>query len=338
MYEQVDEFIHLLQDVQRIAVLTHANPDGDAIGTGLALAHCLRALGKNPTVFAPDPFPEFLHWLPGANDIVIYKHARTKARTILDIADMIICVDFNNLSRLDGMAEYIRQLPVPRVLIDHHLKPAEDEFVLCLSKVEACSSAEVLYHIITEMGLLPSLNLSAVEALYTGMMTDTNNFRNNCNRPDTFRTVAELLEYGIDKDRLYDLVYNNYADHRMRLLGYALNEKMVVLPEYRTAYIALSRAELDRFRFQPGDTEGFVNYPLSIKNVVLSCFLSENPENIRLSFRSIGAFSVNRFSRAHFDGGGHLNAAGGTSFLPLDATVQKLIQSLAEYKDELEAV
>jgi phosphoesterase RecJ-like protein len=188
------------------------------------------------------------------------------------------------------------------------------------------------------MGLLPSLTLPAAEAIYTGMMTDTNNFLNNCNRPDTFRTVANMLEYGIAKDRLYESVYNNYAEQRMRLLGYALNEKMVVLPEYRTAYIALSRAELDRFNFQAGDTEGFVNYPLSIKDVVLSCFLSENPENIRLSFRSLGSFSVNDFSRIHFEGGGHLNAAGGTSILSLDETVDKLVQSLALYKDELAAV
>jgi phosphoesterase RecJ-like protein len=338
MYEQVDKFRRLLQDVQRIAVLTHVNPDGDAIGASLALAHCLRALGKEPTVFAPNPFPEFLHWLTGVKDIVIYKHATTKAHAILDQSEMIICVDFNNLARLDEMGEYIRQLPAPRVLIDHHPKPNEEEFVLCISKVEACSSAEVIYHIIKEMGLASSLTLPAVEAIYTGIMTDTNNFLNNCNRPDTFRTVAELLEYGIAKDRLYESVYNNYAEQRMRLLGYALNDKMVVLPEYRTAYIALSREELERFNFQPGDTEGFVNYPLSIKDVVLSCFLSENPENIRLSFRSTGSFSVNHFSRIHFDGGGHLNAAGGTSTLSLDKTVDALIQSLALYKDELAAV
>lgn len=337
-FERVEQFRRLLQNAQRIAVLTHVNPDGDAIGASLALAQCLRAIGKEPTIFAPNPFPEFLHWLAGAKDIVIYKHEPAKARAVLARADMIICVDFNTLARLDDMGDYIRRLPAPRVLIDHHPKPAEEEFVLCLSKVEACSSAEMLYLVIKAMGLLPTLTLPAVEAIYTGIMTDTNNFLNNCNRPDTFRTIAELLDYGIDKERLYESVYNNYSEQRTRLLGYALHEKMVVLPDYRTAYIALSRDELDRFRFQPGDTEGFVNYPLSIKQVVLSCFISENPENIRLSFRSLGSFSVNHFSRVHFDGGGHLNAAGGVSTLSLDETVRKFVQSLALYKDELAAV
>jgi phosphoesterase RecJ-like protein len=175
------------------------------------------------------------------------------------------------------------------------------------------------------------------EAIYTGIMTDTNGFRHNSSRPEIFHIIAELLQYGVDKDKIYNAVYNSYSYNRMRLLGYAL-EKMVVLPEYRTAYIALTKEEIASFQFQAGDTEGFVNYPLHIKNIVLSVFLSENQENIRISFRSRGRFSVNEFARKHFDGGGHLNAAGGISRLTVEETIAKFLQDIEQYKDELATV
>jgi phosphoesterase RecJ-like protein len=338
VFDRADQFCRLLQNAEQIAVLTHVNPDGDAIGTGLALVRCLKAMGKKTTIIAPNPFPEFLQWLDGAREMVVYKHAPTKTKNRLNSADLIICVDFNNLARLEELGEYIRTLSSPRVLIDHHPNPAEEEFTVCFSKVEACSSAEVLYNLLKAMGLAPLFTVPAIEALYAGMMTDTNNFLNNCSHPETFRTLAELLEYGIDKEKIHEAVYNNYSENRMRMLGYTLGQKMVTLPEYHTAYIALSRAELDKFQFQPGDTEGFVNYPLSIKDMVLSCFISENTDNIRLSFRSRGNFSVNDFSRLHFEGGGHLNAAGGISRLSLDETVVQFVQTLKQYKDVLARV
>jgi phosphoesterase RecJ-like protein len=335
--ESIKKFRDLLQPAKRAVVVTHHNPDGDAIGTSLALQQVLKMQHVDTTVIVPNPFPEFLHWMDGVKDILIYKHGHTLPKRLLSEADLLFCVDLNSLSRLDILGKFIETLPTPRVVIDHHLQPELSEFTVVFSAPETCSSAETLYHLIQDLDLLPQLNGTIAEAIYTGIMTDTNGFKHNCSRPEIFRIVADLLQHGIDKDKIYNAVYNNYSYDRMRLLGYAL-EKMVVLPEYRTAYIALTKEEIASFHFQPGDTEGFVNYPLHIKNIVFSVFLSENQENIRVSFRSRGRFSVNEFARTHFEGGGHLNAAGGISHLKVEETIAKLLQSIEPYKDELAAV
>ncbi|MDR3350933.1 MAG: bifunctional oligoribonuclease/PAP phosphatase NrnA [Prevotellaceae bacterium] len=335
--ENIAKFRTLLQTAKHAVVVTHHNPDGDAIGTSLALTQVLKMLGINTTIIVPNPFPEFLHWMDGVQDILIYKHGHSRSKQLMSGADLLFCVDLNALSRMDALGKFIETLPVPRVMIDHHLQPEMKDFAVAFSEPGACSSAETLYHLIKDLDLLPKLNTLIAEAIYTGIMTDTNGFRHNCSRPEVFYTVAELLQYGIDKDKIYNAVYNSYSYNRMRLLGYAL-EKMIVLPEYRTAYIALTKEEIASYHFKPGDTEGFVNYPLHIKGIVFSVFMSENQENIRISFRSRGKFSANEFARQHFDGGGHLNAAGGISHLTVEETIAKFLQSLQEYKDELAAV
>jgi phosphoesterase RecJ-like protein len=335
--EKINTFRALVQAAKHAAIVTHVNPDGDAIGTSMALRHCLQSRGIETTVIVPNLFPDFLHWLDEDNAILVYRNGHTKPQAALAAADIIFCVDFNNLERIDELGKFIAGTPAPRVLIDHHLQPEEAAFAVSFSKVEACSSAEVLYHLLIAMDWLPSLSAPAAEAIYTGIMTDTNSFRNNSSRPETFYAVAELLKLGINKDKAYAAVYNNYSSDRMRLLGYALG-KMEVMPHCRTAYIALTKEELTSYSFRPGDTEGFVNYPLHIKGIVCSAFMLENAENIRLSFRSFGAFSVNEFARKHFDGGGHLNAAGGISKQSLPHTIEKFIQSIQACKDELAAV
>lgn len=336
--EKVEQFRSLLQNTKRVALVTHVNPDGDAIGTSLALAQCFRAQGITATVIAPNPFPDFLRWLEGVNDIMIFKHGPSKVKAVLADVDLVMCVDFNSIARVDELGEVLRTMTVPRVLIDHHLKPADDEFALCFSKVDACSSAEVFFHLAKALGWLQYFTPEVAEAVYTGLMTDTNGFQNNCSNASTFRTIAELLELGVDKNKVFDSVYCNYTESRLRLLGYTLNQKMVVLPEYHAAYIALSREELNSFHFQAGDTEGFVNYPLSIKGIQFSAFMSESAEHIRLSFRSRGNFSVNDFARNHFDGGGHLNASGGTAKLTLEETIEKFLNTLERYKNELSSL
>jgi phosphoesterase RecJ-like protein len=335
--EDIKKIRELLQATKRAVVVTHHNPDGDAIGTSLALAQTLKMLNIETTVIVPNPFPEFLHWLDGVKDILIYKHGHALPKQLLSEAGLLFCVDLNALSRMEALGKFIDSLPTPRVMIDHHLQPELKDFTVAFSDPKACSSAEIFYHLLKDLDLLQRINVTIAEAIYTGIMTDTNGFRNNCSRPEIFYIIAELLQYGVDKDKIYSAVYNNYSHNRMRLLGYAL-EKMVVLPEYRTAYIALTKEEITSFHFQPGDTEGFVNYPLQIKNIVFSVFMSENQENIRLSFRSHGRFSVNEFSRKHFEGGGHLNAAGGISRLTVAETITKFLQSIEQYKDELAAV
>jgi phosphoesterase RecJ-like protein len=335
--EDIKKFRELLQSTKRAVVVTHHNPDGDAIGTSLALSQVLKQLDIDTTIIVPNPFPEFLHWLDGVKDILIYKHGHALPKQLLSEADLLFCVDLNALSRMDALGKFIDTLPMPRVMIDHHLQPELKDFTVVFSDPKTCSSAEIFYHLVKDLDLLPRLNATAAEAIYTGIMTDTNGFRNNCSRPEIFYIIAELLQYGIDKDKIYNAVYNSYSYNRMRLLGYAL-EKMVVLPEYRTAYIALTKEEIASFHFQPGDTEGFVNYPLHIKDIVFSVFMSENQENIRISFRSHGRFSVNEFARKHFEGGGHLNAAGGISRLTVEETIAKFLQSIEQYKDELATV
>jgi phosphoesterase RecJ-like protein len=335
--ENVKKIRGLLQATKRAVVVTHHNPDGDAIGTSLALAQVLKMLDIDTTIIVPNPFPEFLHWMDGVKDILIYKHGHTLPKQLLSEADLLFCVDLNALSRMDALGKFIGTLPTPRVVIDHHLQPELNDFTIAFSDPVACSSAEALYHLIKDLDLLPHLNMTIAEAIYTGIMTDTNGFRNNCSRPEVFYIIAELLQYGVDKDKIYNAVYNSYSYNRMRLLGYAL-EKMVVLQEYRTAYIVLTKEEIASFHFQPGDTEGFVNYPLHIKDIVFAVFMSENQENIRISFRSRGRFSVNEFARQHFDGGGHLNAAGGISRLTVEETIAKFLQSIEQYKDELATV
>jgi len=279
-----------------------------------------------------------LRWLEGVNDILIFKHGHSKVKAALADVDLVVCVDFNALARTDDLSGVLREMQAPRVLIDHHLKPEEKEFAVCFSKISACSSAEVFFHLAKALGWTSLLTPPVAEAIYTGLMTDTNGFQNNCSNPGTFRILAELLELGVDKNKAFDSIYCNYTDTRLRLLGYTLNQKMVVLPEYHAAYIALSREELNSFHFQAGDTEGFVNYPLNIKGIVFSAFMSESAEHIRLSFRSRGNFSVNDFARNHFEGGGHLNASGGTSRRTLDETVAYFFKSLEQYKNELSSL
>ncbi len=331
----IHAFGELLATPKKIVALAHVNPDGDAIGACLALKHSLKAREHQIEIVAPNRFPDFLHWMEGASDIIIYKDEPRKAQQLLTNADIVVCIDFNNLQRLDELGTYVLGLPAIKVLIDHHLEPDSSTFKFMFWNVGSCSAAELVYLLLKGLHYEDTISPVVASAIYAGIMTDTNDFRNNCSNPRTFETVAELIRTGIDKDLIHSKIYDNYSEDRLRLLGYALQEKLVVIPGYRAAYIALSRKELDKFNYQIGDTEGFVNFPLSIKGIVLSAFFAENHDNIRLSFRSKGEFSVNEFARAHFFGGGHKNAAGGKLNVSLDEAVALFRQSLQEYKDEL---
>ncbi|MDR1056334.1 MAG: bifunctional oligoribonuclease/PAP phosphatase NrnA [Prevotellaceae bacterium] len=330
----LDKLNALLKSIKKAVVITHVNPDGDAIGSSLGWAYYLCKNNIETTVITPNRFPEFLKWMEGSNDIKVYYDGRKQVEQIISEADAIFCLDFNTLNRIDDLGKYIESMNKPMILIDHHLEPAS-YFYLSFSYIPASSTAELVYRIIMELSGTKNIDTSAAEAIYAGIVTDTGMFSHSCANPELFIIVANLMECNIDKDKIHTLIYDNFTVDRMMLLGYSLNERMVVLPEYRTAYIYLTCVELDKYKFQPGDTEGFVNYPLSIKNIVLSAFFVEGVNHIKISFRSRGEFSVNKLAREHFNGGGHKNASGGRTLLTLNETVKLFETVLENYKDEL---
>ncbi len=324
--KQYDRLKQLLQPTSKVLIVSHINPDGDAVGASLGLALILKPYVHQVDVVMPNRFPDFLKWMYGASDVVTYNDEKEKVKVLVNGADIIFCLDFNNLARIDELGTLIAQAKAERVLIDHHLSPA-NEFSIQFSYIPASSTAELVYRIGVELTGSTRISREAAEALYCGIMTDTGSFSHSSSQPKLFHIVANLLECGIDKDKISSLVYDNFSAERMKLLGYTLCNKMTVVPQLHSAYIALSREELHRYSFKPGDTEGFVNYPLSINGVVLSIFLVESLDHIKVSLRSRGEFSVNDMARAHFNGGGHKNAAGGKLFCSLPDAV-KLVESI----------
>jgi len=334
---QASAFKDLLQRAKKIALVIHVNPDGDAVGSSIALAHCLRAVkpGLEVVLVSPNRYPDFLKWMNGTENIFIFKDNRKIAKQAIITSDVLICLDFNALARLEDLGEFIQSISIPRILIDHHIEPKIEDFVLSISKINVSSTSEIVFRLMQALMKNP-IPLAAAEAIMAGIMTDTNMFRNSCSTPDTFSVISQLLQIGVDKDKVATLIFDNFSGHRMKLLGYALSEKLVILPDCHAAYIALSHEELDRFSFQPGDTEGFVNYPLHIKDVNISAYISEQTEGtVRFSFRSRGDFSVNEFARRHFSGGGHKNAAGGRMDATLDVAIAEYVNQLKNYKDEI---
>ncbi len=311
----------LLAEAKRMLVVSHMNPDGDAVGASLGMWHYLKAAYPEAEVrvMFPNKFPEFLSWIDGASEAIIYADNKTVAKEYMSGCNLIFCLDFNAISRLENLGEELAGCPAPRVLIDHHIQPSSD-FNLVFSDVSMSSTAEFVYRVVTELGGKAMLSKAAAEALYVGLMTDTGSFSFSVNTPDTFRMAADMMELGIDKNEIAAKVYDSYSENRMRLLGYCLQRKMKVFEQHKAAYISLSRRELEEFNFQPGDTEGFVNFPLSIKGIELAALFTESLDrtHIRVSLRSKGKeISVNELARAEFNGGGHFNAAGGKFFKPL---------------------
>lgn len=320
---------------RNILVTSHHNPDGDAIGSVLALTLLLKKLGCNARAMVPNEFPGFLKWMPGHEDIAVYKTDRGMYDEWIANADLVFCLDYNALSRTGDMEAQLRQAKGSKVLIDHHLDPALADFDLYYSLIAISSTAELVYRFIIENGWEHLIDKDIATALFVGIMTDTGSFSFSCGYPETFEVSAALIRKGIDPEAIHRMVYDTYSENRLRLLGYCLSEKLTILPEFKTAYIALSKDELYRFRYQVGDTEGVVNYALSIENINLAVFLTERKDRIRLSFRSRGDFSVNQLARDHFNGGGHRNASGGDSFLTLEQTEARLRQILEQYRDDL---
>ena len=326
----------LLSSPKKIVIVGHKNPDGDAVGSCLGLSFFLKSLGHNTTVVMPNDFPDFLKWLPGCEEIIIYEKEVQKNDEIFDNADLIFTLDFNSLDRVGGeLQAVLENAPAKFVMIDHHQQPA-DYAVATYSDVKMSSTSEMVYHFMDALGQADKLSKEIAVNLYTGIMTDTGSFRFSSTSPTTHRVAAKLIEAGAESAIINQNVYDTNSPERMKLLGVALNN-LVILPELHTAYITLTQKELDDHNFKKGDTEGFVNYALSVKGVIFAVIFIENKQEnlVKISFRSKGNFSVNDFARNHYSGGGHINAAGGKSSQDLNKTISEFISILPRYKNKL---
>lgn len=323
------ELSKILSDSDNILLICHINPDGDAIGSQLALYHYLMSKGKNVGMMAPNNIQEFLKWMDGSDQIDIFINARRRCRKTIKEADLIIMLDFNQKSRLGESEKDVMASTARKVIIDHHLNP--DNFAdLTITDASMCATAELVYEIIFKIEGKQFINRAFAEAIYVGIVTDTGNFEHGTYTGRTMRIVADFLETGIEKSKILNLIYNNFSADRMRLLGFALNERMVILPEYRTAYIYLSKNDLDKYNHVKGDTEGFVNLPLSINGVEFSVLFIEKDKFVKISLRSKGEFPSNLFASKYFYGGGHLNAAGGEYPASLQQTIEYFLRTLKE--------
>jgi len=316
---------------KNIVIVTHSNPDGDAIGSSLGLFHFLQSFIplSNVKVVVPNEFPSFLKWLPGVEQILIYDNSKIEVEDLLANCDLCFCLDFNSLKRIDNLHPLLLTIAAPKILIDHHPQP-DNDFEIVLSCVDFSSTSELIYAVITKIGGQEKLDINIASCLYVGIMTDTGSFSYASNRPELYTAVSELIKRGIDVDFIHRKVYDTYSETRMRLLGYCLSSSLVVLQNTHTAYIYLSKEDLKNFDYQNGDTEGVVNYPLSIQGVVLAALFTEKDGKIRISLRSKGKFNVNEFSRKYLNGGGHKNAAGGTLYSTLSEAVKLFEDSVLE--------
>ncbi len=319
---------------RRIVVLSHTNPDGDAVGSSIAWAEALRQRGHAVTCIVPNKYPYYLDWMKGIRDIVIFKSEEERALQAVEQAEAIFCLDFHTLSRLDALGDVIAaNASAPRVLIDHHLD-APDEFDIKFSHPEASSTSYLVYKLIEALWGAESVTAAQAEVIYVGMMTDTGNFSFSALTPDLYRALAVLSATGIDIPTIYNNVYNSFTEGRARLFGYVINRKMKMLRRGTVAYMSLTEAEMRRFWFQQGDSEGFVNYPLTIKKMRMSAIFIEHTDFIRVSLRSRGKIDVNLFAARYFNGGGHKNAAGGKSFVSMEETIARFEAAVEEYAAE----
>ncbi len=333
--KQLSEIKKLLGYTKNIVITTHINPDGDAIGSSLALYHYLIKKGHTVNVIIPNNYPDFLSWMPESENIIIFNNDnKKKCLEIIDKADILFCLDFNDISRLDKLGKIVEKSNCIKILIDHHPEPKK-YFDFIISKVDTSSTAELIYDFIIDLGDKPLITKTIAECIYVGIVTDTGSFSYSCNYEKTYLITAELIRLGVDGARIHNFVYDTFSENRLRLLGFCLSERLKVLKEYCTAYIYLTRKDLKKFNFQIGDTENIVNYALSLKGISLAALFTEKEAYVKISLRSKGNFSVNDFVRKYFKGGGHNKAAGGRSDMTLNETIKKFESVLPYCKDEL---
>ena len=335
--EHLNALKKLLSSPKKIAIIPHKNPDGDAIGSTLALWHYLSNNGHSATIVAPNDFPKFLKWMPGAQQILNFERENSQSKTVINEADIVFTLDFNHLGRVGQMSEILESAQATFVMVDHHQEPSDYASIM-YSDVSMSSTCEMVYVLINQLGDENSITPDMANCIYTGIMTDTGSFKFAATTSNTHRVVADLMDKGAEGTEIHHRIYDTNSPSRLHLLGCAL-KNMVILNEYATAYITLSQEELDKYNYQKGDTEGFVNYGLTLDGIKFAVLFIENKEEgiFKISFRSVGDFSVNDFARKHFNGGGHTNAAGGRSEDNIADTIAKFTALLPLYKNQLQS-
>ncbi len=334
---KIDRFTKWLDHADKIVIVAHVAPDGDAIGSSLGMLHFLESQEKTVNIIVPNAFPDFLKWMPGSKDILFYDRYKEFADKLIAEADIVCCLDFNAVNRIDRMKDAVKASNAKKILVDHHLHP--EEFCdITMSYSQISSTSELVFRLICRMGYFSDITKEGAECIYTGMMTDTGGFTYNSNNQEIYFIISELLSKGIDKDDIYRKVYNTYSESRLRLMGYVLSQ-MKVYPDHHAALISLTKKEQGQFDYIRGDSEGFVNIPLSIKGVIFSCFLREDTERpmIKISLRSVGTFPCNQLAAEFFNGGGHLNASGGEFHGTMEEAKKVFEKALEKFRPLLNA-
>jgi len=336
--EELGKLKALLSSPKKIVITTHHKPDADALGSSLAMWAYLRKKGHQVRVITPTDYPNFLKWMHGEKEVIIFEAGyQATAQKLVDEADIVFCLDFSALSRINELGEIIRKAAAKKVLIDHHLAP-EDFADISFSDTSAAATCVLIFKIIEALGDKKLINKCIGECIYAGIMTDTGSFRHPSTNKEVHLIVAELIDVAIDISTVHQLIYDNNSEEKLKFLGNALLNKLIIIKESRVAYIAISAKELEAYNSQTGDTEGLVNFALSVDNVVFAAVIIERSDGVKISFRSKGDFSVNDFARNFFNGGGHKNAAGGRSDLSLEETVKTFKELVNAHKDELNAI
>ncbi len=321
--QDIQAIKQLLATPKKIAIIPHRSPDGDAMGSTLGLYHFLLKNNHYPVVVSPNEFPEFLAWMPGSETVKIFEKDKKNCAQILQEAELVFTLDFNALHRVGEMEKVLEKLTVPFIMIDHHQSP-DDYAAVTYSDTDFGSTCEMLYHFISSLGKKSDIDKTIGTCIYTGILTDSGSFRFPKTTGTTHRIIADLIDLGVENSEIPTLLFDNSSYDRLQLLGRAL-QNMKFFPEQKTTYTTLTQFELDHFNYIKGDTEGIVNYGLSIKGIVFTAIFIENADEkiIKISLRSQGDFDVNLFAREHFNGGGHRNAAGGKSEVSMEETVNK---------------
>lgn len=326
---------NLLATPKKIVITTHRGPDGDAMGSSLALMHLLNQFRHNVHVITPNSYADFLNWMPGNEDVIVFEDNKEEANKITENADLIFLLDFNHISRIADFAESVSNANATKILIDHHQDPDMEIADIIFSDTTACSTAQLLYEVIDAMDLTNHINKEISECLYVGIMTDTGSFKYASTTAKTHHIIAELIATGAENAKIHDLIYDNSSSNRMKLLGYCLNKKLLLYPENNSAIISLTAQELEQFNFKKGDTEGMVNYALAIKGIIFAVFIAERDGVVKLSLRSKGNFKVNVIADKYFSGGGHMNASGGVSKVSVNETIKIVEKIINDKKKEL---
>jgi phosphoesterase RecJ-like protein len=326
----------LLDQSRKVVITTHQKPDADAMGSSLALAHFLKGLGHSVTVISPTNWANFLDWMPGCREVLDYESATGRSNEAIAAADWIFCLDFNTLLRTKRMEEKLMAAKAEKILIDHHREPQEEVFSYGISDTGKSSTAEMVYDFIIGSGREALMTEPIAECLYAGVMTDTGSFRFPSTTASVHRMVARLKEFGFQHSRVHEELYDNFLENRFNFIGHVLLNRMEVFYEYNTALIVIPQADLIKYDVRTGDTEGLVNYPLSIKGIKLAAIIIDRGEERKSSFRSKNDFDVNAFARKYFNGGGHFNASGGFNKEPLDEVVAKFKAAIRENAEELQ--